>query len=61
MSRVIRAALMIMQSTWLKAFGKGTTVQNTEAPKEIKEQPARNEQAAKQEAVATAPQTKMSR
>ena len=41
-----------------KHFGKGTTVQNTEAPKEIKEQPARNEQAAKQEAVATAPQTK---
>lgn len=24
-----------------KHFGKGTTVQNTEAPKEIKEQPAR--------------------
>ena len=41
-----------------KHFGKGTTVQNTEAPKEITEQPAGNEQAAKQEAVATAPQTK---
>ena len=30
-----------------KHFGKGTTVQNTEAPKEIKEQTARTEMAAK--------------
>ena len=32
-----------------KHFGKGTTVQKTEAPKEIKEQPAKNETASKQE------------
>ena len=32
-----------------KHFGKGTTVQNTEAPKEIKEQTARTEMAAKSE------------
>ncbi len=41
-----------------KHFGKGTTVQNTEAPKEIKEQAVKSEPVAKQENTASVQQTK---
>ena len=41
-----------------KHFGKGTTVQNTEAPKEIKEQAAKSQPAPKQENSAPVQQTK---